>query len=104
MFSDGAVAQLGQHAKERAVVAAIECGASEEEAEAEGVAAGAAAEEARRAQTSMPADMGPFSVLLCLWYLKFASPDERSGTSPVMQPCSRQHAGTSAHLYRGRVG
>ena len=56
------------------------------------------------AQTSMPADMGPFSVLLCLWYLKFASPDERSGTSPVMQPCSRQHAGTSAHLNRARVG
>ena len=52
----------------------------------------------------MPAEMGPYSVLLCLWYLKFASPDESSGTSPVMQPCSRQHAGTSAHLYRARVG
>ena len=55
------------------------------------------------AQTLGTAERVSLSVLLCLWYLKFASPDESSGTSPVMQPCSRQHAGTSAHL-RCQVG
>ena len=52
----------------------------------------------RGADALGPAERVSLSVLLCLWYLKFASPEESSGTSPVMQPCSKQHAGTSAHL------
>ena len=57
----------------------------------------------RGADALGPAERVSLSVLLCLWYLKFASPEESSGTSPVMQPCSKQHAGTSAHL-RCQVG
>ena len=32
-----------------------------------------------------------------LWYLKLASPVERSGTSLVRQPCTRHAAGSSAY-------